>query len=119
MCVFRISSSVSPDTNGSIQKFIDPVGNTITFTYVPAGTGQVQTAADQNHDTTTFGYDPTTFDLTSVTDPNGNTTKATYDGAGRLKIVTDPLRNTTSYQVDGIDHVTQITDAKDGLTKSG
>lgn len=54
-----------------------------------------------------------------MSDPNGNITKAGYDGSGRLTSVTDPLRNTTTYQLDGVGNVTQITDPGSGLTKFG
>jgi YD repeat-containing protein len=68
--------------------------------------GQVLTAKDPlQTGTTTLGYVLTGIgrdNPTSVTDPNGKTTTAVYDGAGRLTAVTDPLRNTTTDVPDGI-----------------
>ena len=76
----------SPDTNGNVQYFKDAVGNTLTFTYNPAG--QVLTAADQATppDTTTLGYS-SAGDLTSVKDLlNGNTTPACTTGQGVSRV---------------------------------
>src|SRR5581483_11609306 len=41
-------------------------------------------------------YDPRTLSLASTTDPDGNTTRYTYDAAGNLTSTTDPLGRVTS-----------------------
>ena len=43
-----------------------------------------------------YGYDPSTAGVTSVTDPNGDTTTTTYDALGDVLSTVDPLLRTTS-----------------------
>lgn len=57
-----------------------------------------------------FGYDPNTLGLTYVSDPNGNVTRATYDGYGNLLSRTDPRGNTTSYTWGAYNEPLTITD---------
>ncbi|WP_354570472.1 hypothetical protein [Glaciihabitans sp. UYNi722] len=57
---------------------------------------------------TTYGYDPYTLQLNSITPPTGTSlgVKAlTYDGFGRLKTITDGRGNTTTYGYDKIDRL--------------
>ena len=71
--------------------------------------------ADALNDTWQFAYGYQ-GDLSQVTDPVGNTTKAVTDNAGRVVSVSDPLGNTTGLTYDNLDHVTQILDAHNGAT---
>ncbi len=59
--------------------------------------------------TTTFGYDPVTGDMTSVTDPLQKATTFGYDAMGRRNRVTDPLSNSTSYSYDVRAQLTRVT----------
>ena len=55
-------------------------------------------------------------DLTSITDPLGNTQRRFTDGAGRVISSTDPEGNTTQFSYDPLDHVTQSIDPMGGVT---
>ncbi len=65
--------------------------------------------------TWTYIYDPATLGLASATDPNGHTTRTTYDASGNVLSRTDPLSRTTTYTYDGYNSVTSMTDPR-GVT---
>jgi RHS repeat-associated protein len=99
------SGNVDSSTNSTLAA-------TAALTYNINGT--VATATAPNNaavgatpaNPTTYGYDPYTFQLNSVTPPTGTTlgVKAlTYDGFGRLSSITDGRGNTTTYTYDKID----------------
>jgi RHS repeat-associated protein len=49
--------------------------------------------------------------LVSMTDTNGNTLTAGYDGSGRLSSLTDSFGNTTTYSYNAQGLISQVTDA--------
>ncbi|MGC2375261.1 MAG: RHS repeat-associated core domain-containing protein [Solirubrobacteraceae bacterium] len=60
--------------------------------------------------TWTFGYDPTTLGMTTVTDPNGHTTTSTFDSEGNTLTTTDALGRTTTNTYDSLNDVLTTTD---------
>jgi RHS repeat-associated protein len=61
--------------------------------------------------TTSYGYDPTTFAQTSVTDPNGHTQHATYDSAGDELTSTNPSGDTKTMTYNSFGQVLTSQDA--------
>lgn len=60
-----------------------------------------------------FGFNPTLFFLSSVSDPQGNTVTLTYDGNDRITAITDAAgqKTTLTYGLaDDIYKVTKVTD---------
>jgi RHS repeat-associated protein len=52
--------------------------------------------------TWTYAYDPDTYGVTSVTDPNGHVTAHTYDAAGNVLTTTDALGKQTTYSYNSL-----------------
>ena len=65
-----------------------------------------------------YEYDPTTCGVTSIADPNGNTTTKTYNSAGDVLTSTDALNHTTTYTYDALNDVTSVTDPNGTTTTS-
>lgn len=65
--------------------------------------------------TTTFEHDPSTFNCTKITDPNGHVTTRSFDVRGDLLTTTDPLGHTRSFTYDAQGDLLTATDA-DGTT---
>ena len=59
--------------------------------------------------TWSYVYDPATFGITSVTDPNDHTTTYTYDAAGDVLTTTDPLGNEATYTYNALQEVLTTT----------
>lgn len=84
-------------------------------TYTYNSFGQTATVTDATGGVTTYGYDPTTGDLASVTYPKNSDSgpnpvyQYDRDPVGRVSAVTDPLGNISTYAYDGIDRVTSVT----------
>ncbi len=120
-------------TNGRVIQVEDPLGNNASYTW--NGNNFMTTVIDKNGNqtdytydaggnvlsrteavgtliqrTTTYTYEPTYNNVTSVTDPELNTTTYTYDIDGNLTSVTDPLGNTTTHTYDGVGQRTSTTD---------
>ena len=109
------------DTNGRVGQQTDPVGNSTTYTYVSSWPLFTTTMTDplghQNkYDyalglpvdvtlaantslaaTTTFAYDPASLGVAAVTNPNSETSTATYDTKGNRLTSTDALGNRSVY----------------------
>ncbi len=60
--------------------------------------------------TWTFGYDPATLGMTSVTDPDGHTTTSTFDSEGNTLTTTDALGRTTTNTYDSLNDLLTSTD---------
>jgi YD repeat-containing protein len=89
-----------------------PVNPVATFTY--GARGLVATATDAEGRVTSFAYDPTTFDLLSVTKDSGTgrlnlKTSYTYDSVGNKITVTDLRGNTSTIAYDGMRRAVQLT----------
>lgn len=99
-------SSATYDAYNDLTSSTDPAGVTTTYTYDAhlnlASVSTPLTGGSQVA-TTTYGYDPShPGDVTSVTDPDGNTTHLAFDTNGDLSSVTDPDSNTTTAAYNGI-----------------
>jgi RHS repeat-associated protein len=96
---------------GGSTTITDPKGNVIVQNYrfgelvsETKGYGTPQAA------TWTFGYDPATLGMTSVTDPNGHTTTSTFDSEGNTLTSTDALSRTTTNTYDSLNDLLTTTD---------
>lgn len=69
-----------------------------------AGAGTTQQA------TWTYTYDQNTFGTTSLTDPLGHVTTATYDGSGNRLTGVDPANHQSSWTYNALNEVTTATD---------
>jgi RHS repeat-associated protein len=115
----RVTGQQDPDGNtttfgyatGGVTTITSPAGRVTTHTYSNGellsetrGAGTAQAA------TWTYTYDPATLGVTSVTDPNNHTRRATYNLAGNQLTDTDPLGNTQSSTYDSLGDITSVTD---------
>ena len=110
----NLTQVTGPDPDGS-----GPLGRPVTvYTRDPGGTGLVTAVSDPRQKVTSYGYDPTTHQLTSIRTPLGETTTFTYDPTGRLATSVEPRGNatggipsdyTTTYSYDKADHLTKVT----------
>lgn len=129
------TTSFTWDAQGNRLSATDPLGNTTTSTYDPQNdltsvTDPLQVTTTNTYDakgeltsvstplygpgsysaTTTYGYDPgRPGDITSVTDPNGNTSSYGYDADGDRTSATDPLGDRTTYAHDQLGRPTSST----------
>ncbi len=62
-----------------------------------------------------YEYEPATLGLSAVTDPNGHTTRASYDADGNVTATEDALGNRTESAYDSLGNRTEYTDAN-GVT---
>lgn len=97
---------------GLLLGMTDALNRTTTFNYDAMADviGVTQLASTANAVTTTLAYNPQYYELSSITDPLGNTTSGTYDSSGNLLSVTDPLGNTTSATYNQAGQPVTITD---------
>lgn len=121
-------------TNGRVIKVKDPFGNSTNYTWNP--NNFLTSVIDKNGDkknytndakgnvltkteavatlvqrTTSYTYDPVFSNVTSVTDPELNTTTYAFNINGNLTSVTDPLGNSTAYAYDIAGQRISMTDA--------
>ncbi len=96
---------------GGTTTITDPKGNVTVQNYQygellseTKGYGTPQAA------TWTFGYDPATLGMTSVTDPDGHTTTSTFDSEGNTLTTTDALVRTTTNTYDSLNDLLTTTD---------
>jgi RHS repeat-associated protein len=104
--------SLLRDSLGNVTSITDPLGNSTELTYNAAG--QPLTITDPVSHTTQFSY--LWGDLSTISDPHGNTTRVFIDDAGDLAALGDALGNWTLYDYDNLNHLTAITDALGGTT---
>ena len=127
----RTGATTSYQYNASHEPTIitNPIGNQTVITYDAAmrvsaiqdGVGSVTTFAYGATNTTTvtnglggqtiFSFDPGTGEILSVTDPNGNTTRSTYDGDMLLQTTVDPLGHVVTNTTTAGSDQTGWTDA--------
>ena len=97
---------------GLLLSMTDALNRTTNLSYDAMAdlTGVTQLALTSNAVTTSLTYNPQYYELSSITDPLGNTTSATYDTNGNLVAVTDPLGNTTSATYNSAGQPVTMTD---------
>lgn len=100
------TTDIAYDTNGYRNAVADPLGNTATWSYDNVGrlTGSVtprgnELGADSDDYRSTYQSDAYGH-TTSVTDPLGRTSTATYLPTGQVATATDPLGMTTTHTYD-------------------
>ncbi len=94
----------------------DPLGNVTDWTYQSLElVSKTEGAGTSSAATTSYGFDPATMGVSSVTDPDGHVTTSTYDAAGNLLATTDPLGRTKSFTYNSLGEVLTATDGK-GVT---
>jgi RHS repeat-associated protein len=98
-------------------KITDPKGNVRVDTYsnrelvsMTKGYGTAQAA------TWNYYYDQDLVAVILITDPNGGSTRFSYDSQGNMLTKTDPLNRTTTYTYDNLNDVTSIKDPKNVTT---
>lgn len=123
------STTYTYDPEGRMVRATDPLGNTESFSYDPAGnlvatvaggrqTSFVYDAASRliHHAQGTYAY-RSDGHLGEVCDDGGGCDEYTYDDLGWPKTVTDPLGNTTSFVHSPAGVLVSSTDAN-GVTTS-
>ncbi|MFF3987954.1 DUF6531 domain-containing protein [Streptomyces sp. NPDC001797] len=98
------------DSNGNIGTYTDGEYNTYTYGYNTAN--QLTSVKDPLTKTTSFGYNPTTALLETVTTPRGKITHYGYDTDGNLTSVTTPKGNKTTYTYDAYERVHTVVDPR-------
>lgn len=115
-----------------IQQQTDPMGYTTQFSVGqgaptatitdPAGNvtidqfqnnelmSQTKGAGTSSAATSTYSYDPYTQGLTALTDPNGHTSRYTWDTNGNLLTSADGLGRTTTFTYDSMNGLLTTTD---------
>ena len=127
------------DTLAQLIAQVHADNTSVAYTYNDDGT--VATVRDENHTTanTFYAYGPggrlasakqtlgngqiaTSYsydvagNVTSVVDPNGNTTTYFYDDFGQVLSQTSPVNGTTTYGYDAAGDQTSVTDANNAVT---
>ncbi len=90
--------------NGSNWSLAAPASSVATLTQNGTSTW---TLAFENGEQRIFSY--TSGSLTSIKDPNGNTTQLTYDASNRLTTVTDPVSRTLTFTYGNSSFPNQVT----------
>lgn len=105
------------DASGRITSTVDPRGNVVgqnpadfTWTFGRNAANLPTSQTDPLGNTTTWAYDPA-GNLTSRTDANNHTVSWSYDGNRNLTSVTAPGSIVTSYGYDPNNNLTSRTDA--------
>jgi RHS repeat-associated protein len=114
------TTTFSYSTDGTSPTIIDPNGNETDEVYsdgqlvsLTKGAGTASAATWQ------YAYDPTTFAMTSQTDPNGNVTTYGYtSGSFNPTSVTDPLGRTTTTTYNTFEEPLTVTDPSGVTTTS-
>lgn len=97
---------------GLLLGMTDALNRQTTFAYDALAnlTSITQLASTSNPVTTTIGYTAQYNEVTTVTDPLGNTTTALYDTSGNLVSLSDPLGHTWAATYNGSGQPLTVTD---------
>lgn len=110
------SSTLNYDTNGNLVEIIDAQGTQTTMAYADAncpGLVTSITSADglPEQNVLTNQYDPSTCNLTQVTDPLLNSTLFEYNTAGNVTKITDAEGRATRSEYNVMNQVVKSIDA--------
>jgi len=98
-------------------KVTDPKGNvTVDAFNSYALTSETKGYGTSSAATWTYTYDPNTFGVASVLDPNGHTTNYTWDPSGSPLTRTDALNHQTVWTYNSFGEPLTVTDAKNVQT---
>ncbi len=121
------------DAVSNVTALVNPLGGNTTLSYDAEGrlTGRVDPAGvsyqwgyDSRGLLASFGVPPSAFfygydadgNVTSITDPLGNTKTLRWNARNELVSVTDPLGNTTNYTYDAEGYPASVTDPRGNTT---
>ena len=129
------------DSSNRILTQTDPAGLETSFSYTSTSSSNTTTTVTDPHGNVTvdqysegvllattkgagtalaatwlYGYDPSTLGMTLETDPNGNTSTATFYASGLPQTVVDADGNSTSYTYNSFDEPLTVTDPKGIVT---
>jgi len=112
----RISYSYFADN--LLAAVTDSLSRITAYNYDANGnvTSVTRLSGTSNAVTTTFTYDPTFGQVTSVADPLNHTTSFSYDASGNLSAVADPLQHQTTLTNDTEGNVLSIADVLGNTT---
>lgn|GEM_PF-1978110 len=104
-------TNITYDNFGRIASQTDPNGNIIYYSYDPNHRSpkvtEIKRKVNGDIITTTIGYDPN-GNMTSITDPDGNTSTIGYDALNRKVSVTLPTGETVQYQYDATGNLSKV-----------
>jgi YD repeat-containing protein len=96
---------------GGTTTITDPYSNVESQQYVSGALSSLTKGVGTSTPSTwNYTFDPATFGVASVKDPNGHLTTNTYDSDGNLLSTTDPLQQITTYTYNGLDEPLAVTD---------
>jgi RHS repeat-associated protein len=113
-----ITFSVQQGT-GFLLSSTDALNRTTAYSYDSMAdvTSVTRLYGTSNAATTTMAYDPPFYELSTTTDPIGNTTNLAYDNSGNMIVATDPLGNTASFTYNAAGQPTTVTDSLGNQTQ--
>jgi RHS repeat-associated protein len=100
-------TKINLTSNGYPSSIVDTNGNSTTYNY-DATTGQLTTIKDASNRATTITYG-TNGKVSSIADPANHQTSYSYDASNNLIKVTDPAGKITTYDYDTDHNVTAVT----------
>jgi RHS repeat-associated protein len=96
---------------GGTTTITDPHGSVAVEKYTSGVmTSITKASGTPAAETWTYLYDPNTFGISSVTDPNNHVTNSTYDSSGNLLTTSDALNHTTTYTYNSFSEPLTMTD---------
>jgi RHS repeat-associated protein len=115
----RLASVTNADPNPA-NPCTDQPGRQTSYGYDGSServTSITRLAGTANAVTSYLSYEPTFHQVSSVTDPLGNTARFDYDGQGNLRVATDPLGRSTVLTYNAAGQPLTVTDPLDHTTR--
>lgn len=109
----RGSTSITYNTNGTINNFTDPMNRTTTLTY--NSYGNIATVTNNMNHITSYTYDAASRML-SFTDANLRLTSFLYDYNDNVTRISKPSSNFTNYSYDANDNLYTVSDPNNQTT---